>query len=395
MELSKKAQTLTPSSTLAITAKAKELKMQGHDVIALGVGEPDFNTPDYINKAAKQAIDDGHTKYTPSGGIIELKAAIVDKLKQDNELSYTSDEVIVTAGAKFAFYLLFQVILNEGDEVIIPTPYWVSYPEHVKLAGGTSIFVEGKEENHFKMTAEQLEKAITPNTKAIILNSPSNPTGMMYSKKELAAIGEVCLRHRILIVSDEIYEKLIYTEESHVSIAAFSEALKAQTVVINGLSKSHAMTGWRIGYAAGPKKLIKAMIGFASQSTSNPTSVSQYAAVEALTNQKENEKTAEQMREVFSERLAFFHEKISHIPGIQCKKPHGAFYIFPNVKEVVKKGGYASTDEWVAALLEEEKVAVVPGSSFGAPDNIRLSYATSMDALEQAAERIARFVAKH
>lgn len=395
MELSKKAQTLTPSSTLAITAKAKELKMQGHDVIALGVGEPDFNTPDYINKAAKQAIDDGHTKYTPSGGIIELKAAIVDKLKQDNELSYTSDEVIVTAGAKFAFYLLFQVILNEGDEVIIPTPYWVSYPEHVKLAGGTSIFVEGKEENHFKMTAEQLEKAITPNTKAIILNSPSNPTGMMYSKKELAAIGEVCLRHRILIVSDEIYEKLIYTEESHVSIAAFSEALKAQTVVINGLSKSHAMTGWRIGYAAGPKKLIKAMIGFASQSTSNPTSVSQYAAVEALTNQKENEKTAEQMREVFSERLAFFHEKISHIPGIQCKKPHGAFYIFPNVKEVVQKGGYASTDEWVAALLEEEKVAVVPGSSFGAPDNIRLSYATSMDALEQAAERIARFVAKH
>lgn len=395
MELSKKSLALTPSSTLAITAKAKELKRQGHDVIALGVGEPDFNTPDYINEAAKRAVDAGHTKYTPAGGIIELKEAIADKMKQDNGLTYSTDEIIVTAGAKFAFYLLFQVLLDEGDEVIIPTPYWVSYPEHVKLAGGTSVYVEGKEENDFKMTAEQLEGAITSSTKAVILNSPSNPTGMMYSKEELAEIGEVCLRHGLLILSDEIYEKLIYTEEPHVSIASFSEALRAQTVVINGVSKSHAMTGWRIGYAAGPAELIQAMNSFASQTTSNPASVSQYAAVEALKNHVENQKTAERMRDVFSERLTFFHKEISSIPGISCKKPHGAFYIFPNVKEAVQKGGYATTDEWVKALLEDEKVAVVPGSGFGAPDNIRLSYATSMEALQEAAKRIARFVENH
>src|SRR5699024_9948483 len=284
MKLSNRIEQVTPSSTLAISAKAKELNEQGYDVIGLGVGEPDFNTPDYINTAAKQAIEDGHTKYTPSGGIKELKEAIADKFQKDNHLTYTTEEIIVTAGAKFSFYELFQVLLDEGDEVIVPTPYWVSYPEHVKLAGGNPVLVDGKEENDFKITKEQLKKAITPKTKALIINSPSNPTGMMYSEEELALLGEVCVEHDVLILSDEIYEKLIYVDTPHVSIAALSESLKKQTVVINGVSKSHAMTGWRIGYAAGPKDIIQAMTKLASQSTSNPASISQYAAVEAYQN---------------------------------------------------------------------------------------------------------------
>lgn len=395
MELSKRIKALTPSSTLAISAKAKDLARQGYDVIGLGVGEPDFNTPEYINIAAKQAMDAGHTKYTASGGVIELKEAIIDKFKRDNGLLYEKDEVIVTAGAKFSFYELFQVLINEGDEVIIPTPYWVSYPEHVKLAGGKPVFVEGFEKNDFKITEEQLEQSITPKTKALIINSPSNPTGMMYEQSELASLGDVCLKHDILILSDEIYEKLIYVDKPHVSIASISEQLKNQTVVINGLSKSHAMTGWRIGYTAGPKKIIQAMTTLASQTTSNPTSISQYAAIEAYRNIEENRKTEEKMKEVFQERLDILYHLIIDIPGITCNKPHGAFYIFPNVKEAAMKGGFETVDAWVEALLEEEKVALVPGSGFGAPDNIRLSYATSMELLKEAAVRIKRFVIHH
>ncbi|HLR54728.1 MAG TPA: pyridoxal phosphate-dependent aminotransferase [Pseudogracilibacillus sp.] len=395
MKLSSRIEKVTPSSTLAISAKAKELNEQGYDVIGLGVGEPDFNTPTYINTAAKQAIDDGYTKYTPSGGIKELKEAIAAKFQEDNDLTYTTEEIIVTAGAKFSFYELFQVLLDEGDEVIVPTPYWVSYPEHVKLAGGTPVLVEGKEENDFKITKEQLADAITPDTKAVIINSPSNPTGMMYSKEELALLGEVCLERDILILSDEIYEKLIYVDNPHVSIASISEALKKQTVVINGVSKSHAMTGWRIGYAAGPKEIIQAMTKLASQSTSNPTSIAQYAAVEAYQNKTENENTAAHMKATFKDRLDRFYEIITDIPYITCEKPHGAFYIFPNVKQAADQAGYESVDDWVTALLEEEQVALVPGSGFGAPDNVRLSYATSQEALEEAAKRIRHFVEKN
>jgi len=395
MELSRRVKALTPSSTLAISAKAKEYNRKGYDVIGLGVGEPDFNTPDYITTAGKKAMDEGHTKYTASGGIPELKEAVTEKFQHDNNLSYTTDEVIITAGAKFAFYELFQVLLDEGDEVIIPTPYWVSYPEHVKLAGGSPVFVEGMEENDFKITKEQLNKVITKQTKAIIINSPSNPTGMMYSEQELRELGEICLQHDILILSDEIYEKLIYVEEPHVSIASLSSELKNQTVVINGVSKSHAMTGWRIGYAAGPKEIIQAMTAHASQTTSNPSSISQYAALEAYTNETFNKATEEEMKKVFSERLDLFYDLITAIPGITCNKPHGAFYIFPNVKTAVEKGGFSTVDEWVEALLEEEKVALVPGSGFGAPNNVRLSYATSVQDLEKAAERITRFVENH
>lgn len=392
MDIANRVKTLTPSSTLAITAKARELKNNGFDVIGLGAGEPDFNTPEYIIQAAKDSMDQGMTKYTPAGGINELKQAIIKKLKQDNGLDYHMNEIIVTSGAKHALYTLFQVILNEDDEVIVPAPYWVSYPEQIKLAGGTPIIVDGMEENDFKITPEQLEAAITDSTKAVIINSPSNPTGMMYSESELKALGEICLKHSIFIISDEIYEKLIYTEDKHVSIAQLSSELKSQTIVINGVSKSHAMTGWRIGYAAGPEEIIKAMTNLASHSTSNPTSVAQYASLAAY--QAIEDPTIE-MRKVFAERLDALYDLIVTIPGVTCKKPQGAFYLFPNVSEAAKLNGFHSVDDWVTALLEEEKVAVVPGSGFGAPNYMRLSYAISIEHLIEAAHRIKRFVEKN
>lgn len=393
MELSNRVKTLTPSSTLAITAKAKELKSQGHDVIGLGAGEPDFNTPDYILQAAKEAMDSGKTKYTAAGGTPELIEAIAKKFERDNGLHYNNKEITVGTGAKHALYTLFQVILNESDEVIVPAPYWVSYPEQVKLAGGKPVFLQASEKNEFKMKPEALEKAITAKTKAVIINSPSNPTGMMYNKEELVKLGEVCLKHDILIISDEIYEKLIYTEDKHISMAAISGKLKNRTVVINGVSKSHAMTGWRIGYAAGPEKIIQAMTSLASHSTSNPTSISQFAALAAY--EAGEGSATDQMNETFSKRLDRLYSLIIDIPGISCIKPKGAFYLFPNAKEAVAMNGFTNVDDWTKALLEEEKVALVPGSGFGAPDNVRLSYAASLDVLEEAAKRIKRFVSRH
>ncbi len=392
MKLSKKVQNITPSSTLAISAKAQELKKQGKDVIGLGVGEPDFDTPDYIIEAAYEAMKTGKTRYTPSSGVPELKEAIVQKLERDNNLSYKPSEIIVTTGAKHALYTAFEAVLEEGDEVIIPAPYWVSYTEQVKLAGGTPVIVNALEENQFKLSPQQLEDAITDRTRAIVINSPSNPTGMMYTKEELQSLGDICLKHNIAIISDEIYEKLIYTEDKHYSIAQISEELKQMTIVINGVSKSHAMTGWRIGYAAGPENVIQAMSNHASHVTSNPTTIAQYAALAAY---ETNEDALKEMKVVFAERLHILYEKLIAIPGITCDKPKGAFYLFPNVSEAVKLNGFASTDEWVTALLEEEMVALVPGSAFGAPDNIRLSYATSTDLLIEAAKRIDRFVNKH
>lgn len=391
VQLSQRTALLKPSPTLAISAKATALKKEGLDVIGLGVGEPDFNTPSFIIDAAKKAMDEGYTKYTPVGGIIELKEAIQEKMFRDNQLSYETNEIIVTPGAKYALYVLFQILLDEDDEVIIPAPYWVSYPEQVTLAGGKPVWIEGKEANDYKITAEQLKDKITNKTKALVLNSPSNPSGMMYDKAELEAIGQVCLENNVTIVSDEIYEKLIYVDTAHVSIASLSEKLKAQTIVINGVSKSHAMTGWRMGYACGPSHVIKAMSDYASQSTSNPTSISQYAMLEAYINKK-SEQSVNEMHDLFAERLDRFYSLLIEIPGIVCKKPHGAFYVFPNVAEAAKLTGYDSVDAWCNALLEEELVAVVPGSGFGSPDNIRLSYATSLELLEEAAKRIKRFV---
>ncbi|MEK5442092.1 pyridoxal phosphate-dependent aminotransferase [Fredinandcohnia sp. FSL W7-1320] len=389
MKLANRVAALTPSSTLAITAKAKELKAAGHDVIGLGAGEPDFNTPEHIIEAAIKAMKEGHTKYTPSAGLPSLKQAICKKLLKDQQLEYKPNEVIVGTGAKFVLYALFQVLLNKDDEVIIPTPYWVSYPEQVKLADGVPVYVEGKEENNFKVTVDQLEAAITNKTVALVLNSPSNPTGMLYSKEELKAIGELCVEHNILIVSDEIYEKLVYFGATHYSIAQVSEEVKAKTILINGLSKSHSMTGWRIGYAAGPVDIIKSMTDLSSHSVSNPTSIAQYASIAAYEGSQE---PVETMRQAFEQRLDVIYDKLVSIPGISCKKPQGAFYLFPNAKKCAELTGYDNVDDFAKALLEEALVAVVPGSGFGAPNNIRLSYATSLEQLENAIDRIRKFV---
>ncbi|GAA0459113.1 pyridoxal phosphate-dependent aminotransferase [Alkalibacillus silvisoli] len=392
MELADRVQSLTPSSTLAITSKAKALKAEGHDVIGLGAGEPDFNTPSYILDAAKQAMDEGKTKYTASGGLPELKEAIINKFNRDQNIEYTPNEIIVTTGAKHALYTLFQVLLNRGDEVIVPIPYWVSYPEQIKLAEGQPVYVKASENNSFKITPDQLEESITEYTKAVVINSPSNPTGVLYTEEELKALGEVALKHNIFIVSDEIYEKLIYGEKEHTSIAQISSELKDQTIIINGVSKSHSMTGWRIGYAAGNQAIISAMTNLASHATSNPTSIAQYAAVAAY---EHSEEEIDKMKLAFDERLNKLYNWLLEIPNLSCVKPDGAFYLFPNVKTIVEQSPFDSVDEWVKKLLEEEKLAIVPGSGFGAEDNVRLSYATSLDQLEEAAKRLKRFVEKY
>ncbi len=389
MKLAKRVSALTPSTTLAITAKAKEMKDQGIDVIGLGAGEPDFNTPVEIIEAAYTAMLNGQTKYTPSNGLPALRKTICDKLLRDQGLTYSPGEVVVTNGAKHALYTLFQAILDPGHEVIIPTPYWVSYPEQVILAEGVPVFIEGYEHQQFKVTPEQIEAAITENTKAIIINSPSNPTGMIYDEQELKAIGEICLKHDILIVSDEIYEKLVYDGAKHVSIASLSPELKEQTIIINGVSKSHSMTGWRIGYAVGNKEIINAMTNLASHSTSNPTTMAQIATIKAY---ELGDAPVEEMRIAFEDRLNKTYERLISIPGFSCVKPNGAFYLFPNVTEAAKMAGYQNVDEFSTELLEKANVAVIPGSGFGSPDNIRLSYATSQVQLDKALERIEQFM---
>ncbi len=392
MKLSKRVQQLSSSPTLAITAKAKALKQQGHDVIGLGAGEPDFNTPLHIIEAAKKAMDAGYTKYTATGGIPKLKHAIVEKLQKDNGLTYKSSQIVVTVGAKYALYTLFQALLDEGDEVIIPAPYWVSYIEQVKLAAGRPVILPGSEETQFKITPAQLKQAISDQTKALILNSPSNPTGMLYTEDELCAIGKICVENNILIVSDEIYEHLIYDpDKKHVSIASLGSDLYEQTVIINGVSKTYSMTGWRIGYAAGPEELIKAMNRISDHSTSNPTSIAQYAAIEALTG---TQKPVAEMKEAFKERRDYVVNRLNQIPGLSCQKPAGAFYVFVNIREALDATGgkYQSPEEWAKALLEKELVAVIPGSGFGSADHIRISYAASLKQLRNAIDRIERFV---
>ena len=388
-QLANRVHTLTPSTTLAITAKAKELKQQGIDVIGLGAGEPDYNTPQNILDAALKSMNEGHTKYTPAGGLPALKKAIIDKLQRDQGLTYEPSEILVGIGAKHVLYTLFQVLLNDQDEVIIPIPYWVSYPEQVKLAGGVPVYIEGTADQQYKVSTQQIQAAITEKTRAIILNSPSNPSGMIYSEEELKEIAKVCKEANIWIISDEIYEKLIYGDAKHVSIAETSQDAKERTIVINGVSKSHSMTGWRIGYAAGNKEVIKAMTDLASHSTSNPVTTSQYAAIEAYNGPQD---TVEEMRAAFESRLEIIYPKVQAIPGFKVLKPQGAFYLLPEVSEAARKTGYESVDAFVDALLTEANVAVIPGSGFGAPSTIRLSYATSLDLLEAAVARIDSFV---
>ncbi|MGB5947460.1 pyridoxal phosphate-dependent aminotransferase [Paenisporosarcina sp.] len=388
-QLANRVHTLSPSTTLAITAKAKELKQQGIDVIGLGAGEPDYNTPQNILDAALKSMNEGHTKYTPAGGLPALKKAIIDKLKRDQELKYEPSEILVGIGAKHVLYTLFQVLLNEQDEVIIPIPYWVSYPEQVKLAGGVPVYIEGTAEQQYKVSPQQIQEVITDKTRAIILNSPSNPSGMLYTEEELKDIAAICKEANIWIISDEIYEKLIYGDAKHVSIAQISDDAKERTLVINGVSKSHSMTGWRIGYAAGNKEVITAMTDLASHSTSNPVTTSQYAAIEAYNGPQD---AVEEMRAAFESRLEIIYPKVVAIPGFKVLKPQGAFYLLPDVSEAARKTGYENVDAFVNALLTEANVAVIPGSGFGAPSTIRLSYATSLDLLEAAVSRIDSFV---
>lgn len=386
--LSNKVSNIQPSTTLAITATAQKLKDEGIDVIGLGAGQPDFNTPDFIIEGAINAIHNGQTKYTPSGGILPLKEAIVNKTNQDLNLNYNTSNVFVGTGAKHVLYNIFMSILNEGDEVIVPVPYWVSYPEQIKLAGGTPVFVKTDEETNFKLTTSQLEQHINDNTKAIIINTPSNPTGMIYSKEELLALDDLIKQHDLIVISDEIYETLIYNGK-HVSYATLNEDAKDRTFIVNGVSKSHAMTGWRIGYGIGPVDYIKGMTNLASHSTSNPTTPSQYAALTAYTEQPEY---IQQMNEIFKKRLDEVYPLVDEITGFKCIKPNGAFYLYPNVKEAMNLCGYNSSSDFAQALLEEAHVAVIPGSAFGSDDNIRLSYATDVESFKTAIERIKHFI---
>lgn len=390
MKQSKRVERLEPSVTLATAAKAKALKAQGKDIISLTVGEPDFATPENIQEAAIAAIKNGKASYyTPTAGIPELRQAIVSYLETYYGLTYDASQTIVTDGAKFALYALFQTILDPKDEVIIPVPYWVSYGEQVKLAEGVPVFVTGQEVNDFKVTLEQLEQARSSKTKAVIINSPSNPTGMIYTKEELQVIGEWAVKNDILIVADDIYGRLVYNDNEFTPIATISKAIREQTIIINGVSKTYAMTGWRIGYAVGDQKIIDGMIAIASQSTSNPTAVSQYAAVEALQGEQD---TVEEMRKAFEERLDIVFPLVADLPGVSVKRPQGAFYLFPNVKETLAICGYEQVTPWVEDLLEEVGVALVTGEGFGAPENVRLSYAANLATLEEGIRRIQRFI---
>ena len=392
MNVSNRAQQLTPSVTLAAAAKAKALKAKGVDVLSLTVGEPDFVTPKNIQKAAIASIEDGRASYyTPSGGIPELKQAIVSYVEREYQLCYQPKQVIVTDGAKYALYLLFQAILNVGDEVIIPVPYWVSYGEQVKLAEGKPVFVSSTQEQSFKVSVAQLEAVRTDKTKAIILNSPSNPTGVIYTEEELRQIGEWAVAHNILIIADDIYVRLVYNGHRFTPIATISEAIRQQTIIINGVSKTYAMTGWRIGFAVGDEKIIQAMTQLASQSTSNPVAVSQYAAIEALTGEQS---TVEDMRQAFEKRLNHIYPKVAALPGVSLIKPEGAFYLFPNVKKTLEICGYDNVTNWVEDLLQEAHVALVTGEGFGAPEHVRMSYATDLMTLEKAIERMNDFIEK-
>jgi len=389
MRLSDRVLMISPSPTMAIDAKAKEMKARGINVVGFGAGEPDFDTPDHIKEAAVAAIWGGMTKYTPVAGTNELKEAICQKFMVDQGLDYKPSQIVVSAGAKHSLYNAIEVLVQAGDEVILPAPYWVSYLEQIKLAGAEAKIVETREDNGFKLTPAELESAINERTKLIILNTPGNPTGAVYSEEELTALGEVIVKYDITIISDEVYEKLIYDGLRHVSIASVSPELKERTVVINGVSKAYAMTGWRIGYAAATVSIASAMADLQSHSTSNPTSIAQAASTAALTG---DQKPVSQMVIEYTRRRDYTLERLQSIKGITCARPGGAFYLFPNVKAYFGKSfkGKAinNATDLAAVLLDETQVAVVPGVAFGNDDCFRLSYAISMDSLKEGLDRI-------
>ncbi|AZR81610.1 pyridoxal phosphate-dependent aminotransferase [Thiomicrospira sp. S5] len=390
--LSNRVNRVKPSLTLVITAKAAELKRAGKDIISLGAGEPDFDTPDHIKAAGIHAIENGQTRYTAVDGTPELKDAIIAKFKRDNHLNFAADQILVSSGGKQSFYNLCQGILDDGDEVIIPAPYWVSYPDMALLAGGEPIIIEAGIEQGFKITASQLEAAVTPKTKLVVINSPSNPTGAVYTPEELKALGEVLTKHPdILIASDDMYEHILLTDTPFTNILEVCPELTDRTVVMNGVSKAYSMTGWRIGYAGGPKDIIAAMRKVQSQSTSNPCSISQAASVEALNG---DQGCIQTMLVEFKKRHDFVVERINQIPGFKCIPAAGAFYAFMDVRDAMKQKGFETDADFATAILEEVDVAAVPGSGFGAEGYLRISFATSMDNLVNALDRIDGFMQK-
>ncbi len=395
IKLADRAINISPSPTLSIDAKAKKMVADGLDVVNFGVGEPDFDTPEHIKQAAVEAIRAGMTKYTPVAGTDRLRAAIVKKLREDNGLEYDPSQIVVSAGAKHSLYNAVQVLCREGDEVVLPAPYWVSYLEQIKLAGGIPVIIQTRASNGFKLTPEELESVITRRTRLIILNSPSNPTGSVYNRSELENLGKVLARQGVVIISDEIYEKLVYDGEEHVSIASLGPELKDLTVVINGVSKSYAMTGWRIGYAAAPPAVARAMADLQSHSTSNPTSIAQAASVAALEGPQE---PLAQMVGEFKRRRDYMLERVNAVPGLSCGRPGGAFYLFPDMSAYIgrqyKGRRIEGARDLAEILLEDARVALVPGVAFGDDRCFRLSYATSMERINEGMDRIDRLLSE-
>ena len=393
LTLSKKAQAVKPSSTLAITAKAKQLRAEGKDVVGFGAGEPDFNTPENICDAAIQAIREGHTKYTPASGTVSLKKADSKKFKEFNGLDYGVDQIVISNGGKHSLTNIFMAILNPEDEVLIPAPYWLSYPEMVKLADGVPVTVTTKKENGYKVTVDELNAAFTDKTKAIVINSPCNPTGMLYSREELQAIADFVVEKDIYLVSDEMYENLVYGDAKHISIASLGDEIYKRTITVSGVAKSYAMTGWRIGYVGASAEIAKLMSSIQSHATSNPNSIAQKATEEALLGPQE---TVEKMRQEFDKRRKYMYERISHMPLVSCLEPQGAFYVFVDVREVVAKKYkgevVGSAARMAEILISDFNTAVIPCEDFAAPGHIRLSYAISREQIEKGLDRIETFI---
>ena len=393
LELSKKAKAVKPSSTLAITAKAKKMKAEGIDVVGFGAGEPDFNTPENICLAAKEAIDKGFTKYTPASGTVELRQAISRKFKEFNNLDYDINQIVVSNGGKHSLTNIFEAILNPGDEVIIPSPFWLSYPEMVKLCDGVPVFVNCTAEENYKISAKKLDEAITGKTKALVLNSPNNPTGMIYTRKELEEIAEVVVRRDIYVVSDEMYENLVYGDEEIVSIASLNDEIYKRTITCSGVSKSYSMTGWRIGYVGAPLEIAKLMGSIQSHQASNPNSIAQVAATEALNGPQDK---IEVMRQEFDKRRVYMYKRISEMPYVSAINPQGAFYVFidfgKTFEKTYKGEKIGDISNVARILIDDFKTAVIPCADFGAPQNIRLSYAISMEDIEKGLDRIGEFL---
>ncbi|HEK9987871.1 TPA: pyridoxal phosphate-dependent aminotransferase [Streptococcus equi subsp. zooepidemicus] len=389
-KLSRRVLAMEESVTLAAGARAKALKAQGHDILSLTLGEPDFITPQHIQEKAIEAITTGKASfYTVASGLPELKDAIADYMARSYGYTPTRQEIVVGTGAKYVLYAFFMAVLNPGDQVLIPTPYWVSYADQIKMVDGVPVFVQGLEENQFKVTVEQLEAARTDQTKVVLINSPSNPTGMIYSRQELEAIGNWAVQHDILILADDIYGALVYNGNQFTPISALSEAIRRQTITVNGVAKSYAMTGWRLGFAVGDADIIVAMGKIIGQTTSNVTTASQYAAIEAFGG---DQTSVEEMRQAFEERLNTIYPLLNQVPGFEAIKPQGAFYFFPNVKKAMEMKGFTDVTAFTDAILEEVGLAVVSGAGFGAPENIRLSYATDLATLKEAIRRLNQFM---